>query len=253
MYQRLSDFLEQALLCDTIPELEELCADAFSPFGIEHFICANIQGLKCAADRSPLFGTFESEWMKYYLSNSFFMDDPLMLNSRGINNDGLPYYWSDLQMAITLTPQQNKTFKEAWEFDLKEGLVIPLFTGTNEFAVFSLAGPDLKRDDSVKGVLHAITIQAHTRARQILLRDYHNRGMPDRVPHATKPDVSTLTNAEKTTIQFLAEDLGAIAIAQAKGVSVSTVRKHIASAKRKMLVDEVAGLVALSYRQGLIT
>lgn len=253
MYQRLSGFLEQAILCDAIPDLEALCSNILTPYGITHFICANIYGLKCTADRKPLFGTYESDWMKHYMRSSLFIDDPLVLHSRGINNDGLPYYWSDIQMAIALTPRQNNVFKQAWDAGLKEGLMIPLFTGTNEFAVFSLAGPSLKRNDAVKGVLHSIAIQAHTRARQILLRDYADGQMPDRIRFATKPKVSALTNAEIGIIQLLSEDLGAIAIAQAKGISVSTVRKHIASAKKKMLTDELTGLISVAYRQGIIT
>jgi len=131
--------------------------------------------------------------------------------------------------------------------------MIPLFTGTNEFAVFSLAGPSLKRDDAVKGVLHAMVIQAHTRARQILLRDYADRQMSDRISFASKPKTSDLTDAEIRILQLLAEDLGPIAIAQTNGISVSTVRKHIASAKKKMLADELTGLIAVAYRQGIIT
>ena len=113
MSNKLAGFLKATILRGTIPELETLCADTFSTFGIKHYLCANIYGLECAANRKPLFGTYESDWMKHYMQKSLFIDDPLMRNSRGINNNGLPYYWSDLQMATSLTPQQNKVFEEA--------------------------------------------------------------------------------------------------------------------------------------------
>jgi len=253
MSEKLSSFLDQTILCKNIQDLEALCTTFLASFGIEHFICANMHGLPCAADRRPLFGTYESPWMKHYMGNSYYADDVLMQNVRGINGDYLPYYWSDIQMAKQLTQIQNTIFKEAWDVGLKEGLMIPLQTGASELAVFSMAGPGLKRNVSTKGVLHSAAIQAHAKARQILLQDYTNQHMPNRVQFSAKPNVSALTSSEINVIQMLAEDLGPITIAKAKNISVSTVRKHIDAAKKKMLTDELTGLVAIAYRQGLIT
>jgi len=253
MSNQLSQFFESTIHCDSVANLEALCVKAFREFGVTHFICANIMGLKCAPDRAPLFGTYESDWMKHYIRNGYYVDDPLMQNYNGLNGNGLPYFWSDLQMNTVLSPFHNKIFKEAWEAGLQEGLLVPLQTGANEYAVFSYAGLNLKPNLTTKGTLHAMAVQAHARARQILLLDNASKLMRNRVHHSAKPNVSALTNAEINVLKLLAADLGAGAIAKTRNVSISTVRKHIASAKDKMQVDELTGLIATAYRQKIIT
>jgi len=252
MYQRLSDFLDQTILCETIPELEALCAKALGHYEIQHFLCTNMYGLKCSVNRRPMFGSWDSVWAKQLIKNSYFVDDPTGQFTLGLEGDGLPYYWSELQIKKELTPSQHKLFKLAWDAGLREGIVFSLRTGADELAVFSMAGLNFKPDKKIKGILQSIAFQAHARARQILLENNPIGHMPDRISQSLTRDISSLTQAEKRVIQLLAEDLSAIAIAELKDVSVSTVRKHIAAAKRKLQVDELGGLVAVAHRHKLI-
>jgi len=253
MHQKLADCLEQILLMETIPDLEALCANILGHYGIQHFLCTNMYGLECSVDRRPMFGTWDSDWAKRLVRHSYFVEDPTVQYCMGIEGDGLPYYWSEIQIKKKLTPAQNSVFKAAWEAELHDGIVFPLQTGVNELAVFSMAGREFKPDPSVKGILHSIAIQSHTRSRQILLRDNPKGFMPNRIGLSVTRDVSSLTDSEHTVIQLLAEDFGPQGIAELKGISVSTVRKHIASAKRKLHVDEQAGLVSVAIRHKLIT
>jgi len=253
MHQTLADFLDQVLLAETIPDLEALCANILDQHGIQHFLCANMYGLQCSPDRKPLFGSWDSKWARRLIGRSYYVADAVTHYKLGLEGDCLPYYWSELQVKKTLTPAQNKIFKEAWEAGLHEGIVFPLQTGSDELAIFSMAGRNLRQDKSVKGILHAIAIQSHARARQILLQDYANKAMPNRIAHSITPKPRALTDAELNVVQLLAEDLGPQGIAELKGISVSTVRKHIASAKHKLQVDEQAGLVSVAIRHKLIT
>lgn len=251
MFTAVKIFLDEINTVDSVSELEVLLEGVLSKYGIQHFICTNMYGLECLSDRKPMFGNWNTEWVNHYISNSYYLEDAIPQHENGIDNDGRPYYWSELMAQKDLAKNQYQIFREAWEADLREGLVIPLRVSARELALVSMAGRDFKQDAEVRGILHTIAMQAHRKARDILLKEYGARLMPDRLGRVPHPDISTLTPTELNVLKFLAEDKTPSDIATITGASINTINRHSANIKRKLEVRSLYGAVAKAIRYGL--
>lgn len=251
MYEAVKDFLDKVNLVTTIGELESTIQPVLQVYGIQHYICTNMYGLECLADRKPMFGNWHTEWVDHYISNGYYVEDAVPQHDNGINNDGRPYYWSELIAQKKLAKIQYQIFREAWEADLREGLVIPLRVSKSELAMVSMAGKEFKQNTEVQGILHTISMQAHRKAREILLQDYGKRLMPDRLGRVPHPEISRLTPTELNILKFLAEDKSPADIAVMSGGSINTINKHSANIKKKLKVKSLYGAVAKAIRYGL--
>lgn len=248
MFKPLQQFLEAIPDIDTIDDLEALLAPTMRQYRIEHYICTSMYGLPCVPDRKPIFGTWQSDWLKHFVRNGYYIDDPIAQFCGGLEADGRPYYWSELVEKKELTKNQYRIFNEAWQADLHEGLVVPLQVSKTELAMMSMAGLNFHRDPVMQGVLNTIAIQAHRSAREILMRCHQKNLMPNLLTIAPVPKIDQLTKKERQVIAYLSEDMRAPEIAKITDTTISTVRKHLASAKRKLGVSNTEALVATALR-----
>lgn len=251
MYQTIKNFLDEIYAVETIPQLETLLRQVLDHYGIHHFICTNIYGLDCLADRKPMFGMWDTKWVNHFISNSYYLEDAVAQHYNGLEDDGRPYYWTELIANKELSKIQYKIFGEAWDADLREGLVIPLRVSDDELAMVSMAGKNFKQNSEVRGILHTVSMQAHRKAREILLRDHGKQLMPDLLGFVPHPEMSRLTPTELNILKFLAEDKTPTDIAVITGVSIHTVNHHSANIKRKLEVKSLYGAIGKAIRYGL--
>lgn len=251
MFTAVKNFLDEINTVSSVRELEALVHVVVNQYGIQHFICTNMYGLECLSDRKPMFGDWDTPWVNHYISNGYYLEDAIPQHENGIDNDGRPYYWSELMAQKDLSKNQYQIFRAAWEADLREGLVIPLRVSARELALVSMAGRDFRQDPETRGILHTISMQAHRKARDILLKEYGQRLMPDRLGRVPHPDMSTLTPTELNVLKFLAEDKSPGDIAIITGVSINTINRHSANIKQKLEVRSLYGAVAKAIRYGL--
>ena len=249
----LTDFFESISSIDNITKLEDCLKPLLLRFGVHHFVCANMYGFECLADRKPLFGNWDSDWLVRYVSQGYYAEDPVSFYRNGLEGDGKPYYWTELIAEKELTSQQSALFRDAWDHGLREGLVIPLEISDDELAVASVAGRDFKRDLFAQSILHAIFVRAHLKARQILMRDYKGGFLPNRLAQSPSPQTEKITATELQVIALLAEGHRANDIAIIRGGSERTVLNHIARAKKKLLADTTPQLVYIARSYHLIT
>jgi|GEM_PF-4672428 len=255
-FRKVRLFLEEVNKVESIKSLEALIAPLLAEFGIRHYICTNIYGFSPLPDMKPFFGTWDSGWVQHYIQCGLFRDDAVTVYSNGLENDGRPYYWSDIAAIKGLTEAQRKVMAEAWDADLHEGLVIPLRVSDDEFAMASMGGRDLKRDPIIQGILHTVSIQAHRMARILLLREANSleKGsfLPNRLPQSPKPKVEKVTEAEREVLRWLAADLGPGEIATIRKRSLNTINKQLSSIRSKLIVDTNAGAVTVARNYRLI-
>lgn len=251
MFTAVKIFLDEINTVKSVPELEALLQDVLPEYDIQHYICTNMYGLECLSDRKPIFGNWNTGWVNHYISNGYYMDDAVTQLYNGLNDDGRPYYWSELITEKNLTKTQAKIFEEAWDADLKEGLVIPLRVSRKELAMVSMAGRNFKQNPEIRGILHSISIQAHRQAREILLREFGSQLMPDRLGVLPHPDIDRLTPTELAIVKYLAEDKTPGDIAIITGASINTINRHSANIKQKLDVRSLYGAVAKAIRYGL--
>lgn len=252
MFGSIKIFTEQISQAQTVTDVENLLKPLLDQFHITHYVCTHVYGLACLADRKPMFGMWDTDWVRHYLRQGYYREDAVAFYPNGIDGDGAPYYWSDLIARTDLSKAQRHIFKEAWDAGMHDGLVIPFQPTPEELASLVLSGPRFRKDLVLQGVLHTASLQAYWRVRAILLRDHATSFPPNRLSESREPSLDLITNTEKQVISLLADDLRAPEIAKVTNTSVSTVRKHLASAKRKFGVDNTEGLVATALRNRLI-
>ncbi len=258
MFEVLSDFLSDLSLINTIPELEARIEPTLKHYHIEHFICTNMYGLEGMNDLKPMFGLWNTPWVEHYVRNSYYNEDAIVTYQKGLDGNGIPYYWTDLVASKELSKAQYHMFAEAWEVaKLKEGLVVPLVISEEppeELALVSMAGEHFTQDPTLRGILHSISIQSHRRARQILLREHHAGKKPqNRVIWDAVVNLDKLTNAEITIIRYLADGKTVSDIANLSGRSPKTIGNQIRSASKKVGALTTTHLVILAKRHGVIT
>lgn len=255
-FKQVRSFLVEVNEVKSIASLEALIAPVLAEFGVHHYICTNIYGFSALPDMKPFFGTWDSGWVHHYIQCGLFREDAVTVYSNGLEDDGRPYYWSDIATIKGLTDAQRKVMTEAWDADLREGLVIPLRISEEEFAMASMGGRDLKKDPIVQGILHTITIQAHRVARILLLQQAarldKGQFLPNRLPQSPKPQIEKVTSAEREVLRWLAADLGPGEIATIRNRSLNTINKQLNSIRNKLIVDTNAGAVTVARNYRLI-
>lgn len=257
MFEVLNEFLEKLPLVNAIPELEALLEPTLKHYKIEHFICTNMYGFEEMNDLKPMFGLWNTPWVEHYVRNSYYNEDAIVLYKKGLDGNGIPFYWTDLVAEKELTKSQYSMFAEAWKVaKLKEGLVIPLLISEEapeELALVSMAGEHFTQDATLRGILHSIAIQAHHRARQIIKREHRaGKQLPNRVVWDADFRLDKLTNTEITIIRYLADGKTVTDIANFSGKSPKTVSNQIRSASKKVGALTTTHLVILAKRHGII-
>lgn len=254
MYQKLNKFLEELHFVETIAELEKLLVPALDHYGIQHFLCTSMYGLPCLPDLKPMFGTWDSSWTKHYISNGYYREDAVPLHARGLSGQSLPFYWSDLMVQEELTKAQFRIFNAAWDAGLREGLVVPIeFDPKKELAMVSMAGRDFKKGDEAKGALWTIALQSHRRARHILMNDYNDTLIPNRIDRVLQPNIDALSPRQITMISWLAADNSPDDIARIEGISERSVHRHLSAARKTLGVDTNPGLVKVATQFRIIS
>ncbi len=256
-YEKVLKYISDIGRARSIRALESLLVPLLYDFGIQHYICTSY-GLPCVPGRKPMFGAWDTGWVSHFLRNGYYNEDAIALNNRGLISRGKegelrPYYWSELLVEGDLTKKQYSIFAEAWDADLREGLVIPLEISDTEHALISMGGRDFKKDQDSFFSLWNISIQSHRRARTILVQDYEKKLLRPRTPFETIPQLGLITKTERIIISMLADDLRAPEIAKSRGTSVSCVRKHLANAKDKLCVDNTEALVYVATTHNIIS
>ena len=130
-------------------------------------------------------------------------------------------------------------------FGVTNGFVLPLAHGLGMIGALALVFDGSARDC-------ARSFERHARAIQARAGDVH-RGVLDR--HASvlcAGLVPALGDRQLEVVRLLAQGLGSAAIAESLGVSIHTIDKHVALAKRVLGVRSSAELTAMSLRWGLI-
>lgn len=261
-----TEYLEKLDFAESIADLDAILMPLLNHYGIEHCIGTNMYGLPCLPDFKPMFGTWESKWVDHYIRNGYYREDAVPLYARGMGGQTMPFYWSDLLAEIDLTKTQFQIFSDAWDAELREGLVIPIEDPYNqELAMVSMAGRSFRKNEETKGVLWSIAIMTHRRARFLLMRDWEkkeltgelsqngNSLLPNRIDRVRKPNIAKLTPIQVTLIAALADDKTPEDIATIRGVHARTIHRHLSGARGLLGVTTNTGLVSVAKQYRIIT
>ncbi|KQP50794.1 autoinducer-binding protein [Methylobacterium sp. Leaf399] len=218
-------------------DVADLLLAELSDLGVTHVMAATVPTPGTPARQHQnhvLLNTFPSEWGRRYLSRGYAFHDPTV---RRLGTSAIPFAWGDVR-AATDDATACRVMDEAAEFDLREGLTIPLQTLDGEIAGFSVSGERLGIDPIDRGMLQLVATYAFG---HLLLLNGQGLAAPVR-----------LAPREREALQWAAEGKTDWEIGEVMGISTHGVDFHLRSARSKLGTTNRTQAVAMALRRGLI-
>jgi LuxR family quorum sensing-dependent transcriptional regulator len=202
-------------------------------FGVEHVLAGTIPtpGTDRGSHRAHvILEQWPSEWMERYFSCGYLERDPTV---RRVVAAAPAFRWDDLQVE---EPVERRVMDEARDFQLGDGITVPLVTLEGNAAGFSLAGERIDVAPQDHGAVSLIATYALGRA---LMLD-----------EATP--VLTLSAREREALQWAAEGKTEWEMGVLMGISEHGADKHMRSVRVKLGASSAVHAVAKGIRLGLI-
>ncbi len=167
--------------------------------------------------RPVLYDGWPAEWSEHYTRSNHFSHDPCVLRSRFA---GKPFLWSELSRE-RMSPQQLRVMDEATEFDMLEGLCVPVYEPYKAPAVVTVAADHVALGTNDLPVLEIVSTHAF-RALQRLRGTAH------------QPVYNELTNRERDILAWTAAGKSAEDIGCILSISKLTVERHLRNIREKL-------------------
>ena len=175
------------------------------------------------------------DWTAHYLKNGYVHKDPIV----GFKNTDLQYYsWDDAYLACMNKEDVKLIQGEASCFGMKEGFVVPVRMLDGNSAVMSYGGSQIELSPDEKGALAFATNFA---IGQLVYQQWQPTG-----------DLRNLTARETDCLLWAAEGKSDWEVSVILGVGVSTVEKHMTSARIKLNAVNKGHAIAKALRYRLI-
>jgi len=118
---------------------------------------------------------------------------------------------------------------EATEFDMREGIVVPIFDSAGFQAAVTMAGGKLELPVEARPAIHLMAIYAHARVRQLICD-----GLDDCETPSCEAYFSPLTDREREILQWTAMGKTAWEISRILSISRRTVEDHLLHVRDKL-------------------
>lgn len=225
----------------SFPDLESLqggFARAVGAFGFNQFSCSLVIESGKAPAPKALFGRSNKAWDDHYLERGYLRVDPcvrLLFSAPG------PFTWSDLGPEHH-TPESRLIFADAAAADAREGFVVPVWDGKQNFYGVRLLSPETEFDPNARATLHALaTVYVCEGVKLLELAD-------DDLPTNTP-----LTRRETECLKWVAEGKSDWDISELLGISEATVHAHVENAKKKIGVRSRVQAVVVATVKGWLS
>jgi DNA-binding CsgD family transcriptional regulator len=236
MDKKITAFLEQLALADTIEGLHHLVLYSASLFDVDHAIYHSV-----SANAKPFaLASYGAEWANYYESGRLFLVDPVVLNSF---HKFEAYEWKSLDWS---SKNARKLMLDASDGGVgNQGISFPIRGPHGEQALYSLNTntSDEKWERFLKHQRNNLLLVAyylHESARKILAQahDHHYIALSPR-------EVDSLT--------LLGLGHNRARVAETLSISEHTLRVYIESSRIKLGANNTTHAVAKAMTQGLIS
>ncbi|MDQ6867883.1 MAG: LuxR family transcriptional regulator [Pseudomonadota bacterium] len=183
-----------------------------------------------------LLNRWPEEWANRYASRGYVAHDATI---RRLKSSAEPFLWSELAPYVRDDLSARRVMDEATEFNLKEGLTLPLQTLDRQTLLFSLGGRHVEINSDTRGVLTLVANYAISRA--IMLN-----------PKSNEKAAVVLSPREREALQWASEGKGDWEIGEVMNISEHGADKHMRSVRTKLGVINRTQAVAEAIRRGLI-
>jgi LuxR family transcriptional regulator, quorum-sensing system regulator BjaR1 len=237
--KRPLDFVEKL---ESLETFEEICGAVSEELNWFGFTC--ITSFMMPAPGEPLkkgiyLNTRPQEYIDRYAEKNYVYRDPVVTELRRTVR---PFAWSDILRRGTLSRDERRIVEEAQDFEVNDGLIVPIVTLSGGISVVSPCGrnPDLSPD--ARRAVELISLYSHEALKRKLLE-----GMRQKQAH------TPLTPREREVMCWLAAGKSDCEIASILSISPATVTVHVENAKRKLDAFRRTLAVVKAIRSGEIT
>ncbi|MBD0416826.1 LuxR family transcriptional regulator [Tianweitania sp. Rool2] len=206
---------------------------ALAPYGLRDLLITGLpSGPRRQWQSEIICLGWPEEWYQRYLEQDHFAADPCAAQCR---SSILPFRWSDLSLA-DLTPRQRLVMSEATEFNMHDGVCVPIHAPFRVPAVVTLAGDRL--DVGKRELLH-IEMMAQCVFRTICQLEGYDLMNPTPMLSPREREILQWSSAGKS-----AEDTGCIL-----GITKKTVEYHLRNSRMKLETINTVHTVVEAIRQ----
>ena len=233
------DFVQKV---EALNKFEEICAAISEELNWFGFTCVTsfiMPGPGEAFKKGIHLNTRPQDYIDRYEEKNYVLRDPVVTELR---NSVQPFSWSDVLKRRNLSVSDTRIIEEAREFDVNDGLIVPIVTLSGGLSVFSPCGrnPDLSPD--ARRAVELISLYSHEALKRKLLEQSRHK-------EAHTP----LTAREREIMVWVATGKSDQEIGQILSISPATVTLHVQNAKRKLDAFRRTFAVVKAIRFGEIT
>ncbi|MEO1223590.1 MAG: LuxR family transcriptional regulator [Pseudomonadota bacterium] len=189
-----------------------------------------------ATDPTRFANTWPEDWLSTYSELGLVEDDPLVVDA--VTRAG-PFTWREARRRRKVSRREQRVLDLVGEHGWFDGYCVPIHGPNGYFALSVMAGREAAFSAQQRRMLHMTVLQAHERANQILGRPF------------ARPD-ATLTRRQTDCLAFVADGYSDADIAEILGISETTARFHVDSARRRLGARTRAQAAAQAVWRGLI-
>lgn len=218
--KRTLDFVERLQALTDYKAICQCISRELEWFGFTCVSDLTIPGPGKSLEATIHMNTRPREYVDRYVEQNYVVRDPVVTELRSTVS---PYSWSDIRDRRRLSKPDERIMDEASEFDVRDGLIIPIVTLSGSVSIFSPCGPAPDLSQRARSALEIIGIYSHQALQRALVRTSR-----DETPH--KP----LTPREREVMLWVAAGKTDDEIAEILSIGTSTVTAHVESAKLKL-------------------
>lgn len=239
-YQRRPlDFVQKI---ESLQSYEDICAAISEELAWFGFTCVTsfiMPGPGEPFKKGVHLNTRPQEYIDRYEEKNYVVRDPVVTELRTTLR---PFAWSDVLKKGDLTRSDKRIIEEAREFDVNDGLIVPIVTLAGTMSVFSPCGRDPDLSPGARRAIELISLYSHEALKRKLLED-------GRFREAHTP----LTDREREVMSWVAAGKSDIEIAAILSIAPGTVTVHVQRAKHKLDAFTRTFAVVKAVRCGEIT
>ena len=235
LYPSVLEFIARLEKSTTADEAWQLFMQFSAGFGLEFGGLADLPGPGERLEDTTLCLSSPEEWRKRYFEKKYLANDPAQLHlAQSVD----PYTWSETLACPHYTKAQKRIVHEAGEFEMREGLLVPILGLGTGVAMISIAGSNRKLALRERAELHLAAVYTHAQVRTLSKR------RTQRLP--------VLSMRERECLQWVAAGKSDWEIGEILSISAKTANAHIEHVKQKYRVSTRMLAVVYALRSGAI-
>ena len=233
------DFVQKVEALQTYEEICKAITDELAWFGFSCVTSFMMPGPGEPFKKGVHLNTRPQDYLDRYEEKNYVDRDPVVTELRRTVR---PFSWTDVMKRRNLSRKDRHIIEEAREFDVNDGLIVPIVTLSGTLSVFSPCGrnPDLSPD--ARRAVELISLYSHEALKRKLLEQ-------SRYKEAHTP----LTPREREVMRWVAAGKSDAEIAEILSIAPATVTMHVERAKRKLDAFRRTFAVVKALRCGEIT